>query len=323
MAGSFLITVTFTDPQHPKRQTDRGGRIKFADFQHELMPPPLNTWQTALLQYGNKHDISESKVPWGYWLPEAALLISSDVVERRQNYILTWLRIRDPWLYICRSIRHRQALPARFWRMFLNEGLVPPAPNVQAGHKKANQADKDKDRLRNIFIDAFQEPLRTDKIQPQWFGTPIIEPSPQVYREVVWELCELGFRVELLMLDLHLVGCRSDAFAGAEHMASMRKIFPGSMALQVGSMPSCNVGLASDDAIERATALDGLVALLKDWPRPPEAIVKCPLLAKHGQEVLISKIEGVIAQFYVETFCRYAGRAAVLPRRIPLPAAPS
>jgi hypothetical protein len=132
-------------------------------------------------------------------------------------------------------------------------------------------------------------------------------------QQVAWELSEIGFQAELLMLDTMFYVSEADRpEAVAERVAWMNEIFP-SGGVHVSRIPTEQTGLASSSLSERAKCLEALRCIMKSWPNPPGLLKSAPPLPT-SSEHYIARVESVIAQFCIDTFVKLSGRAPILPR---------
>ncbi|KAI0346487.1 hypothetical protein BDW22DRAFT_1462026 [Trametopsis cervina] len=262
-------------------------RSKFEPIAHSCLPPSVAIWEVAL---------------------RGANLKPSNV----QRYVLNWLKIRDAWYYITRDARYRRPLPTRWWRVYLDEG---PYPQTETGGKSKA---KERSHVMKILALVFStQNIRTGDIQPTWFGRPIADVDEQLCREVAWEISEMAFRTELLMLDLKFFQAHSDPALAAQRVEYMQQIFPGGRQLYLTSLPSANIGLASEDPLVRANSLEPLRRLMLAWPGVPDYIRFSQSLDTAGDSPQVRGMERAMAEFYTRTFYQQSGRAPVLPRRFP------
>ena len=82
---------------------------------------------------------------------------------------------------------------------------------------------------------------------------PVSVPPP-ICRQIAWDLYEIGFRWDLLSLDLHLSTCPSEEVRHEELSA----IFADGQPLRYSKLPTGPVGLACPSVRERAHFLEGL-----------------------------------------------------------------
>ena len=139
---------------------------------------------------------------WGYWVPEPALLLGPRTEDRTARYLMNWLRIREPWLYLL-------ALPdspvtkvgPQWWRDYLNGDTADANPAHET-----RRAKRLKD-VKEVFGRAFTMDdyhLRTSG-KVAWFHHSFVDLDPALAPLIIWEVFELGFRHELLALDRLLV----------------------------------------------------------------------------------------------------------------------
>lgn len=148
--------------------------------------------------------------------------------------------------------------------------------------------------------------------------------STTVSAEIIWELCELNFRFELIALDRTI---RPDLWV-PENTAiredEVQQIFFGDGIL-VDGIPMRNSGLAATLWRERIPFVTALRNVMKDWyAHDPHSQRRhlwsrfipnnfCPT----GEQEL-EKLESELARLYCQTFFEKFARAPVCPRRIPV-----
>ncbi|KAI0345238.1 hypothetical protein BDW22DRAFT_1326251, partial [Trametopsis cervina] len=278
----------------PCTNVARAGRSKFKPFVHEALPPSLSIWEDALSR------VDVSKVP-------------ANQPERRDRYVLNWLKIRDAWYYIMRDARYRRTLPTRWWRMFLDEG---PYPQIGTGSAAKEKERSQVMQILDLVFDA--QNIRKGDIQPTWFSRVVTRVDKRLCQEIAWEVSQLGFQIELLMLDLHFHKPESDPGLTAERVEWMKKVFDGGPPLHIPALPAAPAGLASPDPLLRAPALEAFRCLINTWPQVPDYIRNCRPLDTGHDRVFIRQMEREMAEFYINTFYKQAARAPVLPRRFPV-----
>ncbi|KAI0088581.1 hypothetical protein BDY19DRAFT_993965 [Irpex rosettiformis] len=283
----------YVRPAPPK--ADPTQMLKFIDPAHEYIPPLLDGWMSALK--GGAHGLQASVNSWGIWVPEPNLVVGSPTAARRE-------RLRRP-------------LMTRWWRSYLDDGFEPSSkmqPSHQENYKKAMA----------VFSAVFQDsPLNSADLRPMWFGVPVTSVDETLCRQVAWELGEMGFRVELAVLDHELLArrfhnCKKVPPAVvAQHDQWFRQVFPGGNPFYIGSLPLRNEGLGASNVSERSKCLEALRLLVQSWPDCPELLKSVDPLDQVEESVLAS-VEPMLNQFYVETFVKVANRAPTLPRHFPV-----
>lgn len=171
---------------------------KFAEFVHEWMPGAMDSWRAAMDSVDLSHCARPNSQIWGYWVPEPAMLLRPQTVERRDRYIMTWLRLQSAWLYYLRLAHARPtSISTQWWR----DVLYGPTGR---GDADADSANRQRWLLiKQVFKDIFEE-IHWDQQPPdhvRWFHHNITSPTADLTPKIVWELHDLGFRYELQGLD--------------------------------------------------------------------------------------------------------------------------
>ncbi|KAF9029673.1 hypothetical protein BJ165DRAFT_1318870, partial [Panaeolus papilionaceus] len=139
-------------------------------------------------------------------------------------------------------------------------------------------------------------------------------PPPSTIRKFLFELYELNFRKELLLL--HCTAhpkCSNDAEKQAREF-EVRSLFP-EMTYYIPSLDPPNSGLAADDIKLRLPSLLILAGLMNSWKG-----VK-PHILGIGQRRSIEgitlqeahQLEHAVASYYCQQFYNYFRRAALIP----------
>ena len=258
---------------------------------------------------------------WGYWVPEPALLLGPRVEERTIRYLLNWLRIREPWLYLL-------ALPdppvtrvkAQWWRDYLNGDTADATPATESRHAK--RLKEVKDVFCRVFnIDEYDS---NSSGKVAWFDHSLVDLEPTLAPTVIWEVFELGFRHELLALDRLLVPMNDVPEADSRREEILAEVFDARDVYRLHALPESGVGLSAKVPERRARCIQGLRDVVIRWPMCPPEIVAGPALGSHLGSGAIEDMERAVAAFYVQVFFAYSGRAPIVPHAHPhdiLPAA--
>jgi hypothetical protein len=276
------------------------------------MPPPNQLWQNELV----KLCTPLAQNPWGYFLPEAAVVVGPENPQRRERHIRNWLKIRHVWFYALRSEQHRCTLPVRWWRAYLDYG---PSESVVARQKDGKDHEKVMKKFNSIFNLA---DLRTDR-PLLWLGAEVTVIDKLICRQVAWELCELAFRVELLVLDRAVFSYKPEegrdlTLVKMERQQLLHAIFHDKFQIDCLDLPVEDIGLASKDWAVQAKYLEAFRRFMSFWPNFPQALASTQPLDSGLGEVSLRLMEQLVIRFYAETFIKQAGRPPVLPRRIPI-----
>ncbi len=161
------------------------------------------------------------------------------------------------------------------------------------------------------------------QVPSEWFGRAVSlkeGKDRQLMLEMVWELCEMGFRHELLEVDRFLVPSmgRDPDTGKFQRWLMVNNVFPPSRPFHLKQLPTAIDGLAASDLVSRARYLDALRLLLSRWPSVPPSIKSSQSLLNVASVPLLEKVERDMAKFYCQTFYEVSGRAAIIPRRFPI-----
>ncbi|KAJ3524506.1 hypothetical protein NM688_g8547 [Phlebia brevispora] len=204
------------------------------------------------------------------------------------------------------------------WRDYLNM--------TEFKLSSVEEGTKSSERRRQVY-GVLQRALGVDKVFEEaaqtfeWYGKKWVPSSEQQTREILWELCEVGFRYELTELDRRLVPNNAVDLDVYEHVENFRreriqKVF-GGRPLIMSALPTRNEGLAASNIMDRVYHLEALRVIMRRWPDVPEEIKSLPPLTVAMSVDQLSTIEVAMCSHYAQRFYDVAGRAAILPRRFP------
>lgn len=143
------------------------------------------------------------------------------------------------------------------------------------------------------------------------------EVPAQVVQEIVWELSEVGFRVELAELDLALVPVRG-AEDRAQRDALLANIFPGDRLYTMPRLPPHDRNLAAAKMDNRRDAVEALRLFVCRWPQCPGVFRAKPVFIGAFKEDDSRVFERKLALYYCQTFFNTFGRAPCVPRVFPV-----
>lgn len=274
---------------------DSGRLLKFTAPEHDGIPDMVQSWKAAIQNTPPPNN--KSKPTWGYFVPDAAMLMAPKKSETRVLYIMNWLKIRVDWLLILIDNEKRLITTATSWREYLSHGV-----NAR-NQRHANV-------LRTMKEMWKVEPKDIARRASIWGGRELTGElvDQQTCREITWELCQVGFRYELWALDSIIVrreGIHALEIA-AERIRWINEVCMDDWLTRTEDRftGAPNIGARTID--ERVEPLQALCRLMQAWPNKPEELVH-PLLPTNDQidVVHLQRLETVIAEFYVLTFVRH------------------
>lgn len=314
------IDVPYADPlvDGPKvsgRPQARLGAEKFEELSHRWMPPALPAWRQALDSVDLSHVGPTSRKSWGYWIPEPGLFVRTKTDQRGLQYIMNWLRVRPAWLYMLR-VRDANlcSIPPQWWRDFLYGDLAR-----SEGDRETRKSVRARQVL-HVFNKAFQlgDVDVNPAAPPSWFDRRYDHIPENVCGRIIWEICELGFRQELLAMDRILVPMSREI--GDEEMREdfIGRVFADGALYHVERLPEdTGCGLSDDLCFRRVPYLEAFRNVLCRWPRCPPCIHKGPSITTSMSREVIEEKERQMARFYVQRFYEESSRAPIVPRRFP------
>lgn len=280
------------------------------------MPSPIDTWRAAMASVDLSNPARPQKEIWGYWIPEPGLLLRPQTSDRLHRYVFNWLRMRHAWLYVLRLREARVTeIPTQWWRDFLygDTGRATGSSTTFNAKRIA--------QMQEVFGLAFEEAnYDPDNSSPlQWFNHRLSKLDVSLCPMVIWEVCELGFRHELLALDRLLVPMRDRPHAEAERDELLSHVFPRRCLYNVPEIPINGVGLCAALPRHRVPYLQAFRHVMARWPKCPSSFYK----AEHDitinmSDAMILVHERALVDFYVATFFEQSGRAPIVPTQLPL-----
>jgi hypothetical protein len=291
----------------------------------------------------------------GFKYPKAEIFLNS---KNRALYTATWLAIRAHHAY---TLGTGKTLPppitTQQWRNFLLKILPflhpesidvaaqiepttsapPPQPEGKGKQKakhpvKAKQAPS-RTKKANTYLDDI--PLKDGQVDRVVFYDTTIQLgtleelenalTPEVTKEILWELCHMSFRFELVSLDAiaanAMYQAREDLLqteAASARIQDLLRVFPMSGDVvgpfMINEIPNRDLGLTAPDLVEQNRYLVALGHLMSSWKGCPDSIMNAtsgPLTTQ------VCRREEACARFYCQTFFDNFGRAPVIPCRLP------
>ncbi|TFK61643.1 hypothetical protein BDN72DRAFT_903934 [Pluteus cervinus] len=341
-----LRVDAFSEPPTKRPRLASGsGRNKCEDPDIKYYPPSIASWSDALYVMNDlipnpNPGNSSDKIDIQYAFPEPALLVAIENEHRRVHHFKTWLKWRSALLYRL-SIPNNPstALSAKVWKGLLSLNFELPGPAKakkeasKTGRMTKTQRTVDAaEQFLQVCIDAVNSTstmssslsISTSNTIPiTWNGKPFNLLTEADHQEILWELCELNFRYELVALDARafdtarpLTG--SSTAKPKSHQDLINDCFPNlntTPSLFLFDLSSANRGIASHDPEERHRYVIALKTLMNTWVGPHPASFDDHQMA-WTSPTEITKLEKDVAQFYCRSFVKFFRRAPITPHRI-------
>ncbi|KAL0563157.1 hypothetical protein V5O48_018920 [Marasmius crinis-equi] len=292
------------------------------------MPIFLPSWRKALESVGQTFNPNEHKLPLGYFLPDPQMIavcgLESGRFETRTSYIQVWLKLRHVLCYRLRTPVVKPMGPSR-WRTVLG---------IEKMGFKEKRAAKQKAEVEEMLIETLKsgnlgntvDIARLDTAKVSWKDEPIdVANAPNaVLQEILWELFEIGFRYEVLLMDRkYYSGQLSRDEREPQLLVSL---------LRHGSIIPFDLkegreGFAAIELLQRRVAIWLFLEAMADWTgigKLPDSLQRGSAVYKridpHQTPTITLKeadeIEYTAARHYISCFARTFGRAPTLPHRL-------
>ena len=322
------------------------------------MPVPMPRWAEALRIIDSdrrrviKHPGNIADI--GFKYPKPEIFLNS---KNRGLYTATWLAIRAHHAY---TLGTGKTLPPPItnqqWRnfllkiqLFLHPEGIRPAGDLEAassvpeeeGRKRASGSVKPKQvssrakhaKKSNTYLDDI--PLNDAQIDKVVFYDTTIQLgtveelqqafTPEVSQEILWELCHMSFRFELVSLDAIVANAMYHAREGlTQEKASAARIhdvlrvflMAGDVvgSFMINEIPNRDLGLTAPELGERNRYLTALGHLMCAWRGCPDSIKNASYEPSATQ---VRRLEEACTRFYCQTFFDNFGRAPIIPCRLP------
>lgn len=282
---------------------------------HESYPAPINHWDLANVKLKDLQRLTGPSL-LEHPLPDPSIFITPQSTLK-PALILMWLRLR-PILLWRMSFPDPKLFSNREWRAMLEaaDGFKISSNPLRGKMLAELRTLLESSHSTGVILN--MENLTS--APALWNGINITSPSaldPNIIREIVWELYEAKFRIELLMLDKHLV---PEPVGESDEAELMREIWyewdiqvhhcwPGLAYRPLYAHP----GLSSSRAQSlRISYLKGLFDLVQGWPGDKAPELQKPFPSEDNQ-LAVSEVEEVLANYYVRIFLNSFHRPATIP----------
>ncbi|EAU84173.1 hypothetical protein CC1G_12744 [Coprinopsis cinerea okayama7 len=324
---------------------------RFKDITLDFWPPSIPSWVTAL----NAVDTTKPRYPregWklGFGVPDPWLFTKE---KDREVFVIAWLLSRGTQLgslFQSSSQDDAPDLTNAFWKghfVRLRNHLrdkssaaassstpsqrQPSSSNTKAAERTSEEAHF----IKLLSIASSLSSVSYGDLKISLDASPAeLQKSitPSILSEVVWEIHEVCFRLELLYLDRTKALSKwpvaakdapknkrdeADVARSARDIQVRRcfgliqdEAYPAYFLKQI---PNENMPWASDDHLLRRLVVNRLAELMQDWEGCPKDIKMTSSIQRPDVDALESKV----LKYYCATFFEEFGRAPIAPRRLP------
>jgi hypothetical protein len=304
------------------------------------MLPYIKAWVLALQSVDtNPQRINATQLK-GYAFPDPGLFISTLSATKREGYLATWLSSRAAWM--CGMSKQLwpeggcpTRVPSQLWRDFLRKSCFPetadsisstssqshPAGKINtrpapSWHTKAQQRSQD---VAKIFRNHTGEGLKdVDSVywrQKRLSKEDFTHLEPQVLSEILWDLYEHNWRLDLLTLDRIVKPSLWRGEQAHNQDVLIKSLFHNQSYL-VTDFPQSDIGISASSWKDRSPYINNFRQILSSWPswsRLPQRVRERKLVTLEDVNV----VERGLADFYCQTFFDHFGRAPITPHRFP------
>lgn len=310
-----VVNTTSRHNPYPRslRQQTGSGRNPFTEPSGSFWPPTPTVWSEALGSLDRSKFLVRDDLPHGYAFPSAALFAGVQTEERRQSYLRKWITHRPALIHrFIPTDSDAGPLSSDHWRSFLSNDLS----KITSLDRRKQKKEQMRDLLGRAWETFGEASDSSENVQGtlKWRDKAIGHSeniASTVAQEILWEISELNFRVELMALD---------HYASAVGLTGRRELLfqcfassPGN--IYVVDFDHAGDGLGAASLRQRAPYFVALHRLMQDWkdnrglgPALSVGITDCP-------DSQLRSFEEHISKFYCQMYYCYFARAPTLPRR--------
>ncbi|KAL0566788.1 hypothetical protein V5O48_015215 [Marasmius crinis-equi] len=297
----------------PNKSKSNVGNNTFVE-QGPLFPPSASAWSEAL-QALSHHNISTPPPPGcncGYWLPPPRIFVNCGNPEKQISLLRNWLKIRDVTIFQLSTGGARMS--SKEWRAWVELG---GRDTSRITNSKSGQQQQEVHQCMDTFLATHNLGIEYSKlaeVPALWKGKLIPEkelPLTRVVHEILYELGELAFRQELVVLDEKLDTSQMEQ---QQRDTLLEDCWVGERFRVSGYG-----GLGGETVEARLPYLQALRTVMLTWRgnRPLELLDGFPTeKAVHNFRVRCELVEKALASFYTSSFLLVFGREAMVPHSL-------
>ncbi|PBK80168.1 hypothetical protein ARMGADRAFT_1092468 [Armillaria gallica] len=281
--------------------SERYKPYKHQGVEHCLLPPLLAAWREALFAVNTSPE--HAQVPTaGYAFPRPELFVTVQSI---------FALLAPPF--------NPPLLPHQTWQTVLQFDWLLESSSDAPGSGVVNDHEAKRCERASMFLKGCKEEITIvtpSCHDPTWVGKHIPDLDDDDIQAILWELAEVGFRMELMSLDARLYLPTSTSTTDADaHKHLLRLCFPplNSELAWIVRLKDANQGLGNPIWILRAPYVCTLRWVMCIWPNCPSILRKelC-----HYDEEQFLQMERHATGFYIDCFFKYFGHVPILPRAL-------
>ncbi|KAF8971706.1 hypothetical protein BDZ97DRAFT_1752973 [Flammula alnicola] len=204
----------------------------------------------------------------------ARLFVGTTSEERQAIYFSDWLRYRSAFVYRIFFCSFSKPFSNQIWCTLLNLPLdrrqeILKKDGVDSGKNKNRKAHETVYELLDSCVNRDDEVTLNSTAMREvfWRGEKVqlgSVPPVAIAQEILWELCELNFRFELLALDRRANVPTTDTDDTPRGQLVL-SCFPGQCSLAIVHVGSAREGLGAADWMARRSSVIAMRTVMQMW----------------------------------------------------------
>ena len=261
----------------------------------------------------------------GYAFPELGLFVAMTTNKKQQNYLSSWLRLRQPFIQRAVTKHWRECLITnQEWRTLLTFAF--PNPNATANVAIQSKATQKRllDLLGDLVLESDLQIHDNGASGLSWRGECLDEGwiiNSQIVREIVWDLTELNLQFELTALDDYLYDNHDNNLPQMPRHVAILHCFQreGSGLVLAPNVSNANLGLAAAEIHTRLPFLLALRNVMSAWKDLDQSNLMSHITDDEWtgkDDKKLEELEKGLAQTYTAAFYRIFGRLPIVPHNL-------
>ncbi|KAK0429541.1 hypothetical protein EV421DRAFT_1914489 [Armillaria borealis] len=223
-----------------------------------------------------------------------------------------WLHLHVPIIvHLSLPFYLPQLMYQNSWKTLVSLDYLEMTNQWESGETKAAQCrDKMQEFLKGCCDEIEMDFGAGNSESVSWRGKVYSELTPTNHQEIVWEISELGFHLELRELDCLV--CAVTPICDVACEMAVLHCFVGP--ILVANIGGANMGLANPNWFDHVPYLCSLHQVMQIWAGPKPDIVAKDKSSWLWTEAKILELEKEMARYYVDTFFLHFRQPPVLSR---------